>query len=68
MLSKETKGGNKNASVPVADAGVMETRWLVGKSLLNGGKKLRPDLQELLDKLGVTVSKVVIDHGPEPMV
>lgn len=68
MLKKETKSGIGNVLQPIVGAETEESRWLVGKSLLNGGKKLKPELQLLLESLGVKVSKVVTDHGSEPMI
>jgi hypothetical protein len=65
MLKKETKGGK--VPQPGVGAEAEEIRWLIGKCLLNGGNKLKPELQGLLDSLQV-VTKVVTDHCPEPMV
>ena len=67
MRKRAIKGGNGKVPQPVVGAEAEETRWLVGKSLLNGGNKLKPELQGLLDIAGVT-AKVVTDHVPEPMV
>jgi hypothetical protein len=32
--------------------------WIVGNGLLNGGKKLKPELSNILAELGVTVKSV----------
>lgn len=34
------------------------SNWIVGKGLLNGGDKLKPELQQLFDHLDVTVKSV----------
>ena len=67
MSRKRGKGWDNKVSMEnVATTEV--TRWLVGKSLLNGGNKLSPDLQELLDFSGIRVTKIVTNNEHEPMV
>jgi len=68
MPKQETKGGNGKAPQQLADAGAEVSRWFVGKSLLNGGNKLKPELQALLDQLTIKVTQVVTNHGPEPLI
>ena len=66
MRKQETKGGNGKAPLQTVGSEAEVYVWFVGKSLLNGGKKLKPELEELLNQLGVKVSSIVTDHGSEP--
>ena len=66
MLKKGTKSGI--GKVPEESAATEVSRWFVGKSLLNGGQKLKPELQAVLDLLTISVTQIVTDHGPEPMI
>lgn len=67
MRKQETKGGNGKVPQPFV-AEVEESKWFVGKSLLNGGNNLRPDLEALLAQLSIRVTQVVTSHGNEPMI
>ncbi|MCX6740519.1 MAG: hypothetical protein NTZ49_04810 [Candidatus Parcubacteria bacterium] len=68
MRKKDVKGGKEKKLQPSDSAEALESRWLVGKCLLNGGNNLRPDLQALLDSLAVEVTRIVTNRNTEPMV
>ncbi len=67
MPKKGTNGGKEKVPLLAVRTEAEETRWFVGKSLLNGGNNLRPDLAELLAQLSIRVTQVVTNHG-EPMI
>lgn len=62
------KGRQADLAVALDEANQEVSKWLIGKSLLNGSHKISPDLQALLDSLGVKVTQIVTSHGPEPMI
>ena len=67
MPKKGTNGGNRKVPQTVVGTETEETRWFVGKSLLNGGNNLRPELEVLFAQLSIRVTQVVTNHG-DPMI
>ncbi len=61
-----TEGGQAQTAQQAVVFPIESCIWLVGKNLFNG-KKLKPELQEILDLLGIRVTNIVTDHH-EPMI
>jgi hypothetical protein len=61
-----TEGGQAQATKQAVVLPIESCIWLVGKNLLSG-KKLKPELQAILDLLGIRVTNIVTDHH-EPMI